>query len=125
MEGLGPGYTFEVNSLRSSLEIFIADEAAESVANAEAALEKATATKGLMAVQPNETDLYGYVDETRDTARAFLNNKKPLLDWKFGLEITKLVQASYMAADQKKTIDLTDPAIQKDLVNFKSLVAQG
>jgi len=125
MEGLGPGYTFEVNSLRSSLEIFIADEAAESVANAEAALEKATATKGLMAVQPNEANLYGYMDETRDTAHAFLNNKKHLLDWKFELELTKLVQASYMAADQKKTIDLTDPAIQKDLVNFKSLVAQG
>jgi predicted dehydrogenase len=125
MEGLGPGYTFEVNSLRSSLEIFIADEAAESVADAEAALEKATASRGLMAIQPNEADLYGYVDETRDTALAFLNNQKPLLDWNFGLEITKLVQASYMAAEQKKTIDLTNPAVQKDLFNFKSLVAQG
>ncbi|KPK87893.1 MAG: hypothetical protein AMS27_01050 [Bacteroides sp. SM23_62_1] len=125
MEGLGPGYTFEINSLRSPLEVFIADEAAESVANAEAALEKATASRGLMAIQPNEADLYGYVDETRDTARAFLNNKKPLLDWKFGLEITKLVQASYMAAEQKKTIDLTDQGIQKDLMNFQSMVAQG
>jgi predicted dehydrogenase len=125
MEGLGPGYTFEVNSLRSSLEVFIADEAAESVADAEAALEKATATRGLMTIQPNEADLYGYVDETRDTARAFLNNKKPLLDWKFGLEITKLVQASYMAAEREKTIDLTDPGVQKDLIDFQSLVAQG
>jgi hypothetical protein len=125
MEGLGPGYTFEVNSLRSSLEVFIADEAAESVADAEAALEKATATRGLMAIQPNEADLYGYVDETRDTAYAFLSNKKSLLDWKFGLEITKLVQAAYMAAEQKKTIDLTDPGVQKDLLNFQSLVSQG
>ena len=125
MEGLGPGYTFEVNSLRSSLEVFIADEAAEAVANAEAALEKATATRGLMAVQSNETDLYGYVDETRDTARAFLNNQNALLDWKFGLEVTKLVQAGYMAAEQKKTIDLTDPGVRKDLNNFQSLVAQG
>jgi predicted dehydrogenase len=125
MEGLGPGYTFEVNSLRSSLELFIADDAAESVSNAEAALEKATSTRGLMAIQPNEADLYGYVDETRDTARAFLNNKKALLDWKFGLEVTKLVQAGYMAAEQKKTICLTDPDIQKDLKNFQSLVARG
>jgi hypothetical protein len=125
MEGLGPGYTFEVNSLLSSLELFIADDAAESVSNAEAALEKATSTRGLMAIQPNEADLYGYVDETRDTARAFLNNKKALLDWKFGLEVTKLVQAAYMAAERKKTIDLTDPDVQKDLKNFQSLVAQG
>ena len=125
MEGLGPGYTFEVNSLRSSLEVFIADEAAESVADAESALEKATATRGLMAVQSNETDLYGYVDETRDTANAFLNNKKALLDWNYGLEITKLVQAGYMAAEKKKTIDLTDPQIQKELEGFQSLIAQG
>jgi len=125
MEGLGPGYTFEVNSLRSSLEVFIADEAAESVANAEAGLEKATASRGLMAIQSNETDLYGYVDETRDTAHSFLNNKNALLDWKFGMEITKLVQASYMAAERKQTIDLTDPGVQKELLDFQSLVAQG
>ena len=47
------------------------------------------------------------------------------LDWKYGLEITKLVQAAYMAAEKKQTIDLTDAAVQKELVNFKSLVAQG
>jgi len=125
MEGLGPGYTFEVNSLKSPLEVFIGDEAAEAVADAESALEKATATRGLMAVQPNEADLYGYVDETRNSANAFLNGESPLLDWEFGLEITKLVQASYMAAEKKETIDLTDPQIQKDLEEFQSLVSQG
>ncbi len=125
MEGLGPGYAFEVNSLRSPLEIFIADEAAEAVADAEMALEKATATRGLLAVQPNEADLYGYVDETRETAKAFLNGEEPLLNWEFGLEITRLIQASYMAAEQKKTLDLTDAGVQKDLEDFQSLVAQG
>ncbi len=125
MEGLGPGYTFEVNSLRSPLEVFIGDEAAEAVADAESALEKSTATRGLMAVQPNEADLYGYVDETRNSAGAFLNDESPLLDWEFGLEITKLIQASYMAAEKKETIDLTDPQIQKELEEFQSLVSQG
>jgi len=125
MEGLGPGYTFEMNSLRSPLEVFIGDEAAKAVADSEEALEKATASRGLMTVQPNEADLYGYVDEMRDSVNAFLNNRKPLLDWDYGLKITKLVQASYMAAEQNKTIDLTNPGVQKDLVGFKSLVAQG
>ena len=46
-------------------------------------------------------------------------------DWKYGLEITKLVQAAYMAAEKKQTIDLTDAAVQKELVGFKSLVSQG
>ncbi|MBS3771812.1 MAG: Gfo/Idh/MocA family oxidoreductase [Bacteroidales bacterium] len=125
MEGLGPGYTFEMDSLRSPLEVFIGDAAAEAVADAETALEKATASRGLMAVQPNEADLYGYVDEMRDSVNAFLNGRKPLLDWEYGLKITRLVQAAYMAAEQKKTIDLTDQNVQKDLENFRSLVAQG
>src|SRR5690606_36014065 len=63
MDGLGPGYACEVNSLKSPLEVFIGDEAAEAVADAETALEKATASRGLLTVQPDEADLYGYVDE--------------------------------------------------------------
>ena len=31
----GPGYAFELNSLRSPLEVFIGDEAAEAVADSE------------------------------------------------------------------------------------------
>ncbi|MFW6101942.1 MAG: Gfo/Idh/MocA family protein [Bacteroidota bacterium] len=125
MEGLAPGYTFEVNSLRAPLEVFVGDEAAEAVADAESALEKATATRGLMAVPSNEADEYGYVQETRDTASALLNNQKPLLDWEYGLKVTELIQASYMAAEKKKTIDLTDPDVRKELKNFQPLVAQG
>lgn len=125
MEGLGPGYTFEVNSLRSPLEVFIGDEAAEAVADAESALEKATASRGLLAVQPNEADLYGYVDETKETARAFLAGEDPMLNWDFGLEITKLIEASYMAAERGVTIDLTDASVQKELETFKPMVAQG
>ena len=36
MDGMGPGYAFEVNTLASSLSIFIGDVAAEATANAEA-----------------------------------------------------------------------------------------
>jgi predicted dehydrogenase len=125
MEGLGPGYTFEVNSLRSPLEVFISDAAAEAVADAEAALEKATASRGLLAVQPNELDLYGYVDELNDMRDAFLAGKDAFLNWDYGLEITKLVQAGYMSAERKKTIDLTDPAVQKELETYTPLIAQG
>lgn len=42
-------------------------------ADAETALEKATASRGLLAVQPNEADLYGYVDEQVDMRQAFLS----------------------------------------------------
>jgi predicted dehydrogenase len=125
MDGMGPGYAFEVNTLNSTLQIFIGDVAAEAMADAEMALEKATASRGLLAVQYNEADLYGYTDENEDAARAFLAGKDAFLPWSYGLEITKLVMAAYMAAEQRKTIDLTDPAVQAALETYVPLIQQG
>ncbi len=125
MDGLGPGYAFEINSLKSPLEVFVADIAAQAVADAEAALEKATASRGLIPVQPNEPDLFGYVDEFVDVRKAFLAGKDAFLNWKYGLEITRLCQAAYLSAERQKTIDLTDPAIQKELDSYTSLISQG
>lgn len=125
MDGMGPGYAFEINTLVSSLQIFIGDVAAEAVADAETALEKATATRGLLTVQHNEADLYGYIDENEDAAKAFLAGKDAFLSWEYGLEITKLVMAAYMSSERKKTIDLTDPAVQKELETYVPLIQQG
>ena len=66
MDGMGPGYAFEINTLVSPLNIFIGDVAAEAIKDAELALEKSTASRGLLAVQYNEPDLYGYTDENAD-----------------------------------------------------------
>ena len=125
MDALGPGYAFEMNSLQTPLNIFIGDAAAEAAADGEMALEKATATRGLLAVEPNEADLYGYTDEIIDAVSAFSQGKDALLNWEYGLEITKLCQAAYMAAELKRTVDLTDPATQKQLDSYVSLIAQG
>ena len=125
MDGLGPGYAFELNTLLSPLQVFIGDEAAAAVADAETALEKSTASRGLLAVQPNEADLYGYVDELADARDAFLAGRDALLNWEYGLEITKLVQASYMAAERGVTLDLTDAKVQEDLDGYVSAIAKG
>jgi len=125
VDGMGPGYAFEINSLNSPLQIFIGDFAAEAAADAEMALEKATASRGLLAVHYNEADLYGYPDENEDAARAFLAGEDGFLPWRYGLEITKLVMAAYMSAEQQKTIDLTDPAVQKELETYVPLIQQG
>ncbi len=125
MDGLGPGYAFEVNTLLSSLSVFIGDEAADAVADAETALEKATSSRGLLAVQPNEADLYGYVDEVVDAVRAFQAGHDAKLNFAYGLEITKLCQAAYLAAERQQTVDLTDPATQETLKTYTSLIAQG
>ncbi len=125
MDGVGPGYAFEMNTLQSPLSIFIGDEAAESVANSETALEKATASRGLLAVQPNEADLYGYVGEWEDLRDAFATDRPCLADWNFGLEITRLCQAAYLSAERGTVVDLTDSAVQEELKSYRSLIAQG
>lgn len=125
MDGLGPGYAFEVNTLRSPLEVFVGDAAAEAVADAEAALEKSTATRGLLTVVPNESDMYGYVDELQDAVNAFQHGRDAKLTWEYGVRITELCQAAYMSAETRKTVDLTDAATMKELDNYTSLIAQG
>ena len=125
MDGMGPGYAFEINTLVSSMNLFISDAAAEATANAEMALEKSTASRGLLAVQYNEADLYGYTDENEDAARAFRMGRDGMLPWSYGLEITRLVMAAYLAAERRKTVDLTDWSTQLELENYIPLIQQG
>jgi predicted dehydrogenase len=125
MDGMGPGYAFEVNSLVSSLNVFIGDAAAEAIADQEGALEKATASRGLLAVQYNEADLYGYTDENRDMLAAFSAGRDAMLSWGFGLEIQRLVMASYLSAERGRTIDLTDPVVLAELDTYVPAIQQG
>ena len=125
MDGMGPGYAFEVNTLVSPLNVFIGDAAAEAIANQESALEKATASRGLLAVQYNEADLYGYTDENRDMLQAFTAGRDAMLSWEYGLEVQRLVMASYLAAERGRTIDLTDPAVIAELETYVPSIQQG
>ncbi len=125
VDAMGPGYALEANSLRSPLEIFIGDDAANAVADAELALEKATASRGLLAVQPNEPDLYGYVDEHVDALAAFRAGESALLDFEYGVDIVRLTMAAYRSAEEGRVIDLTDPAVRAELDDYVPLVQQG
>ncbi len=125
VDGIGPGYALEANSLRSPLEVFIGDAAAEGVTDSEFALEKATASRGLLAIQPNEPDLYGYTDENVDAAQAFRDGRDGLLDFDYGLEIVRLTMAAYLSAEEGRVVDLADPATQARLETYVPLIQQG
>ncbi len=125
LDGIGPGYAFEMNTLRSPLEIFIGDAAASATADSELALEKSQSSRGLLAVHHNEADLYGYTDENEDAVEAFAGTHPPLLDWHYGLDIVKLTMAAYMSAERRATVDLTDEATQKELETYVPLIQQG
>ena len=105
--------------------MFIGDAAASSVADAELALEKATASQGLLAIQPNEPDLYGYTDENVDALAAFRDGRSALLDFDDGLEVVRLTMAAYLSAEQGRTVDLTDPATLAALDDYVPLIQQG
>jgi predicted dehydrogenase len=125
VDGLGPGYALEANSLRSPLEVFIGDAAAASVADTELGLEKATASRGLLAIQPNEPDLYGYTDENVDAAAAFRAGRSALLDLDDGFEIVRLTMAAYLSAEEGRVVDLTDAATRARLDDYVPLIQQG
>lgn len=125
LDGIGPGYAFEMNTLRSPLEVFIGDAAATSVADSELALEKSQASRGLLAVQNNEADLYGYTDENEDAVEAIAKGRPALLDWNYGLEIVRLTMAAYLSAERRATVDLTNPATLRELETYVPLIQQG
>jgi predicted dehydrogenase len=125
VDGLGPGYALEANSLRSPLEVFVGDAAAASVADAELALEKATASQGLLAIQPNEPDLYGYTDENIDARDAFNAGRSALLDFDYGYEIVRLTMAAYLSAERGAVVDLTDPATLRELDDYVPRIQLG
>ena len=125
MDGMGPGYAFEINTLVSPLNVFIGDVAAQAIADQESALEKATASRGLLAVQYNEADLYGYTDENVDMLESFEAGRSAMLSWEYALEIQRLVMASYLSAEKGRTIDLTDKATNAELDAYVPLIQQG
>ena len=125
MEAIGPGYSYNVNSLKSPADMFISDAAAAAVGDSELALEKAQATRGALILQPNECDLYGYIAEWRDAIAAFEQGKDALLNFEFGRLVTMLIMAAYLAHEKKRTIDLTDPKTIQKLDTYIPLIQQG
>ena len=125
LDGIGPGYAFEMNTLRSPLEVFIGDAAAATLADTETALEKSQASRGLLTVQPNEPDLYGYAAENADAAAAFRAGRDALLNWSYGRHVVRLTMAAYLSSERRTTVDLTDPTTAKELETYVPLIQQG
>ena len=76
-------------------------------------------------MQYNEADLYGYTDENQDMLEAFSAGRDAMLSWEYGLEIQRLVMASYLSAERGKTIDLTDAAVLAELDTYIPAIQQG
>ncbi|MFN0087819.1 MAG: Gfo/Idh/MocA family protein [Blastocatellia bacterium] len=118
-ELLGPEYSLSVNSLNTSLNLFLSRRVRGD--SGEDLVEKQNAEQGLMPVVANETAEYGYEAENRYFAHCFLDGKQPEVSCYDGLEVTELLMTAYMSAEQERTIEFKP----KDLDSFIPAVARG
>lgn len=118
-ELLGPEYSMSWNTLDSGLKLFfsraVRAEAGEDL------VEKQNAEVGLMPVVANEAAAYGYEDEDRHFARAFLGKEAPLLTFDDGLEVVQLLMAAYQSAEEGRTLEFPPPGLDQ----FVPAVARG
>ncbi len=119
LELLGPEYSMSASSLDAGARVFFSrrlkGEAGEDL------VEKQNAEQGLMPVVGSETAEYGYEGENRFFVRCFLDGEPPWLDFRAGLDVTRLLMACYMSAEQERVIDYPPP----DLESFVPAVARG
>jgi len=101
-ELLGPEYTLQLNSLDAGGTIFFSRRVTGSAG--EDLVEKQNAEQGMMPFVGNEASEYGYEDENRYFTRCFLDGVQPWEDFHAGLEVTELLMAAYMSAEQERTI---------------------
>jgi predicted dehydrogenase len=119
MELLGPEYSMFINTLDPDLKLFFSRKVTGS--EGEDLVEKQNAESGAMPVVSNEVEVYGYTAENRHMVESFLEGKRPEENFDDGLDVTRLLMAAYMSAEQGKTIRLPNP----DIDTFIPAVARG
>jgi len=118
-ELLGPEYSMSWNSLDPGLRLFFSREVKGRAG--EDLVEKQNAEMGQMPVVPNEAVAYGYEAEDRHFARVFLGKEKPLLTFRDGFDVVRLLMTAYQSAEQGKTLRFPPRGIDR----FVPKVAKG
>ena len=83
-------------------------------------IEKQNAEKGLMPLVGNEPAEYGYEAENRAFVTAFARGEQPELDFHAGRDVTELLMACYMSAEQGRVL----PWKPDGLLGYVPLVAR-
>lgn len=104
MELLGPEYSMSINSLEAGLKVFFSRKVTGQAG--QDLVEKQNAETGLMPVVSSEVTEYGYTDENRHMVQSFLAGRRPQENFDDGVEVTALLMAAYMSAEQERTVAL-------------------
>jgi predicted dehydrogenase len=103
VELLGPEYSMSTSSLESGTRVFFSRRLREQAG--EDLVEKQNAEQGLMPLVGNEMAEYGYENENRAFACWFADGVQPELNFHAGLEVTELLMACYLSAEEGRVID--------------------
>jgi predicted dehydrogenase len=103
MELLGPEYSMSVNTLDSGTKVFFSRRLRGE--SGEDLVEKQNAEHGLMPLVGNEAAEYGYEAENRHFITYFADGVQPDDDFHSGREVTELLMACYMSAEQGRVIE--------------------
>ena len=104
MELLGPEYSMSVSTLDGGTKVFFSRRLQEQQVG-EDLIEKQNAEQGLMPIVGNEAAEYGYENENRAFTRSFLDGVQPELDFRAGRDVTELLMACYMSAEEERVIE--------------------
>jgi predicted dehydrogenase len=113
MELLGPEYSMSVSTLEGGTKVFFSRRLQEQQVG-EDLIEKQNAEQGLMPIVGNEAAEYGYENENRAFTRWFLDGVQPELNFHAGREVTELLMACYMSAEEERVIEWKPP----NLLNY-------
>jgi predicted dehydrogenase len=102
MELLGPEYSFSHSSLEAGGKLFLSRRVKGDTG--EDLVEKQNAEQGLMPVVGNEAAEYGYEAENRHFSQHFLEGRQPELGFEAGLQVTELLMAAYLSAEQERVV---------------------
>lgn len=103
MELLGPEYSMSVSTLDGGAKVFLSRRLQQR--EGEDLIEKQNAEQGLMPIVGNEAAEYGYEHENRHFTRAFLGGVQPELNFYSGRDVTELLMACYMSAEEERVIE--------------------
>jgi predicted dehydrogenase len=119
MELLGPEYALQINTLDADLKVFFSRKVQGKAG--EDLVEKQNAEVGLMPVVSDEENVYGYTAEDRHMVQSFLKGDRPSENFSDGHNVTELLMAAYMSAEEERTIRLPVPGLE----DFVPAVARG
>ena len=104
MELLGPEYSMSVSTLDGGTKVFFSRRLQEQEAG-EDLIEKQNAEQGLMPIVGNEAASTATKTRTAPSRDAFLDGVQPELNFHAGRDVTELLMACYMSAEEERVIE--------------------